>query len=477
VRDSASGAPWTLAAFGLALAFGAITSLFVLRIPVQLSDSFTEFMEMTSGSLAEIVTSEFQAGPYLRPFRRGLIKLVYDAADGRYQAAFRGFQAAQLLVLLVLVVGALRVRTQQGLMVVPLALALLLGGHTFAGAILEGLPVNHFLTILICCAAAINLARARPSVLTDVAAVMVLIVAMLTIESGLVVAAIYVAAHVVGWRGVSRAGLTAIVLCVAVYMGGRFLWLGGTTPGLDERSAGFGFRVLDTGELMARFGRNPLPFYAYNVVSAVSSVLFSEPRGGVWAFTYGVITLRPEPFRVITVIASVATTGLLVLFASARAGAWLRGRFESDADRWTVLCLTAIGANAVFAFAYEKDAILGPAGLCYALAVAAVAGEVVTGRARVPLPSRLVPILALVVATTWTTRLVGVHFSLQTRDLTVRNEWAYYPEWVERQGFAEPFTPEQAAIGDELRRHAIRGAGNVRLARNRLPFLLFDVTQ
>ena len=47
----------------------------------------------------------------------------------------------------------------------PLGLAIVVGIHTFAGAVLEGLPVNHFLTILICCAAAVNVAQAKRTLL------------------------------------------------------------------------------------------------------------------------------------------------------------------------------------------------------------------------------------------------------------------------------------------------------------------------
>jgi hypothetical protein len=470
---------WAAIALALTLAVATLTSVFLLRIPVQLSDSFTEFTSVDEGSLWEVVRNEFQGGPYLRPLRRGLIKLVYEASRGRYQAAFRGFQVAQLLVLLILVLRAVPVRTRTDAAVVPMTLALVLGGHTFAGAILEGLPVNHFLTILICCAAAFNLSRATPSVWVDVAAVGLLMFAMLTIESGLVVAAVFVAAYVTGYRGVSRRALLAVALTVAAYIVGRFAWLSGSTPGLGERSAGFGFRVLDTGELIARFGANPLPFYAYNVGSAVSSVLFSEPRGGVWGFIDGMLRLRPEPWRLVSVVASTSMTVLMLLFTFSRIGEWCRGIFQTEADRMMAVFIAVLGANAVFTFAYEKDAIMGPAGLFYALAATAVLREVVAGRgaAIIPLPRPILTLALVAVACGWTMRLVGVHYSLQVRELSVRNEWAYYQDWEDKQQFETPFTAQEIAIRDELRRDAIRGAGGVRLFQSRWPARLLDVTQ
>jgi hypothetical protein len=471
---------WAIRAYALTALVAAITGVFLVRIPIQLSDSFTEFLVVQKGSLWQVVASEFGGGPYLRPFRRGIIKIVYDLSFGHYQLAFRGFQVLQLFVLLLLVVRAMRVRTREGLAMVPLTLALVLGVHTMAGAILEGLPVNHFLTILICCAAAINLAQAPPSWRIDVAAVLLMVFSMLTIESGLVVAAVFVAAALAGYRGVSRAALAAVVLCVAVYMAGRFLWLPGTTPGLDERSAGFGFRVLSTAELVARFGDHPLPFYLYNLACAVSSVLLAEPRGGVWEMTRGLVSLHPEPWRVISVASTTSVTLLMAAWAWPRRHRLVRLQCRTDAERLFVVFVCVLPANAVFAYAYEKDAILGPAGLLFALAGAAVVAEIVgslVSVGKMALPGPAISLLLLVVACGWTVRFVGVHYSLQVRELSVRNEWAYYQDWADRQQFAEPFTPAENAIRDSLRRQAIRGASGVRQVPTRWPSRLFDITQ
>lgn len=468
---------WTAAALAFALTVATLTSVLLLRIPVQLSDSFTEFMVMQKGSLWQVVQDEFQGGPYLRPFRRGLIKVVHDLSGGQYQAAFRGFQAAQLILLLVLVVGALKVRTRTDAAVVPITLAVLLGGHTFAGAILEGLPINHFLTILVCCAAAMNLVRATPSLLVDASAIALMVFAMLTIESGLVLVVVFVSAYLVGYRGVSRMATASVVLCVLAYMTWRFAWLDGTTPGLDERSAGFGFRVLSTGELMARFGANPWPFRFYNVLSAVSSVLFSEPRGGVWEFVRGIVQGRPEPWRLITVVSSSAVTLLLAVSVWRRIGAWRRGVFATDTDRLLVMFLVVLAANALFAYAYEKDAILGPAGLFYALAASAVFRDLANDAGHWPLQRSVMTVVVVLVACGWTIRFLGIHYSLQMRELTVRNEWAYYEDWVEKQQFQTPFTARETAIQQALRRQAIRGASGIRQFASPWPRRLFDITQ
>src|SRR6185503_4802152 len=191
-----------------------------------------------------------------------------------------------------------------------LGIATVVGIHTFAGAVVEGLPVNHFLTILIGCAAAVNIAQAQRTLLTDIAAVALLVCAMLTIESGLLIWVIVIAAYAVGYRGISRSALIVMTVCVATYFLGRFVLIGGAAPGLNERSAGFGFSVLNPDELVRRFGGNPIPFYAYNLLSAISCVLFAEPRGGVWMFVRELLHGRPEPWQFVNVLTSVTTTVL-----------------------------------------------------------------------------------------------------------------------------------------------------------------------
>ena len=91
-----------------------------------------------------------------------------------------------------------------------------------------------------------------------------------------------------GATGVSRAGTWVQVALIGGYFALRFLVLDVGAPGLTERSSGFGFSVLDPDELLARFGGNPVLFYAYNVLSGLSSIFFAEPRSGVWAVTAAV---------------------------------------------------------------------------------------------------------------------------------------------------------------------------------------------
>ena len=444
---------------------------FLLAIPVQLSDSFTEFISVHGHSLATVIAAEFYNGTYFRPLRRALIKIVYDASGGHYQLAFRGFQALELLVLLLLAVRMLRVRSAAALMALPLGLAILVGIHTFAGAVREGLPINHFLTILVCCAAAVNLAQARRTPVTDVAAVALLVAAMLTIESGLLIWAIFAVAYCVGYRGISRSALIALTACVGMYFVGRFVLIGGAAPGLNERSAGFGFSVLSPDELVRRFGENPLPFYAYNFVCAISSVLFAEPRGGVWALVRELTSGRPEPWQAVNVVTSAATTLLIARVAVARLPRWRARQFD-DPDRFMILFLAVLPLNALFAGAYEKDVIMSPAGLFYAAAAYFVFRELLSG-AKLSVARALI----LLVAVGWSVRFVGIHDNLRARALSVQDEWAYYDDWARNQPNDIHLNAEEEAIRQHLYEDAVLRAPRVPQLSLGILDRMFDFTQ
>jgi len=252
---------------------------------------------------------------------------------------------------------------------------------------------------------------------------------------------------------------------------GRFVLIGGAAPGLNERSAGFGFSVLSPDELVRRFGDNPLPFYAYNFVCAISSVLFAEPRGGVWAFVRELTSGRPEPWQVVNVVTSAATTLLIARFAVARLPEWRARQFD-DADRFMILFLAVLPLNALFAGGYEKDVIMSPAGLFYAVAAYFVFREVLSGA-----KLSVAPALVLLVAAGWSVRFVGIHDSLRARALSVQDEWAYYDDWARNQPNDIHLSAEEEAIRQHLYEDAVLRAPRVPQLSLGVLDRMFDFTQ
>ena len=223
---------------------------------------------------------------YLRPLRIAQIKLLFDlratATIGWSIAAFTRFL---LVAAILLFTRALHVRTAADVGVAAFALVVLIGLNTFRGTVQEAFPINHFLEIALLCLVVLNLAQSRGGAWADIGAALTFAVAALTLESGLLVWLVAVAAWAVGWRGISMRGLVLMTAILIGYGYLRFVYLATGVPSLTERSSGYLFRMLEPQEIERRFGAQPLWFYAYNVLASMGSVLFSEPRSGVFAAT------------------------------------------------------------------------------------------------------------------------------------------------------------------------------------------------
>jgi hypothetical protein len=424
------------AAFWVAIAYAAVVVAglghFLLGLPVQLSDSFGNMLKLEA-TWRELMIAEFTQRGYLRPLLWAELKAVYDVSGGDYSAWFRGVHVAQVAGLVALYVCLVRPRTWRDAAVLPIGLAVLIGLHTFAGTVREAFPVNTFLTILLFCFAAAALSLARYRWWNDVLALLLFVVAALTVESGLLLVVIVVGAALLGARGVSRVGVGLVLAACAGYFALRFAVLDIGSPGLIERASGYGFGRYEPRELLELFGDNPLPFYAYNVATSFLSVLFSEPRAGVWRLVLG-LTTEPEVSMIVNAIASTLATALIVRYGWHRRRAWMARAFDRD-DRLVLLFIMVLAANAVVSYPYTKDVIMSPAGAFYALAAFVALRHWTASFPSSWSPARgtVTVVCCLVLAATWAIRDVGIHMVLRQGALIERNKWAYADQWFEDQ--------------------------------------------
>lgn len=407
-------------------------SYFLTRGPLQVSDSIGNLVKIQHASLFEIAASEFGGGPYLRPFLWVALKVVDMSANGHYRLAYKTVHALQVVATLLLAVRLFRVRSARDFAAAPAALAVIVGTHTFLGLVLEGYPINTFLTIVVCCLVALNLSESEGGWWIDAAACLTLIWAMFTVESGLLVWVCLVAAWLAGSRGVSSRGVAIATLCFMGYFLLRFGLLEGGSPGLDERSTGFGFRALDPEELRIRFGANPAWFYAYNVLSSVATVLFAEPRSGVWRFTEALIVSEngASPWMVLNVITSSMTTMLVLGYSVARVRRWARFQVHPS-ERTTIVFWGVILANAIISYPYTKDQIMSPAGIFFGLAAFAALRATLDIEVRLPRVAR--PVTAMLLAglvAGWCVRAVGVGYNIHWAAWRHRNDWFAIDEWI-----------------------------------------------
>ena len=459
----------------------------VLRIPLQVTDSLVPMLDaQKTPSVIGAFASGAGASGYFRPLRAAQIQALFEVSNGHYFLAYKGFQAAMVVVVFALFLLVLEVNSLHRLAALLFALTVLTGLHSFRGSVWEAYPVNHSLEIVAFCLLALLLARSNGGRWSDAAAALTFLAAVCTVESGLLVWVVIVAAWLTGARGISQRGVLVVTALLAGYLALRFAYLHTGVPALSERSSGFGLRQLDPAELQRRFGAWPYGFYAYNVVSSLLTVLFSEPRAGIWTIPAEFMRGRIAGGTIVNVVSSAVTTVVIAWFVSARwrpafAHALGRGRLELDRDdQLVIVSLAVIAANAVISYAYTKDEIMGPGGVFYALAAFVAVATLISSAmdmGRVP-PSAgamrggpAVSALALILAVTacgWVVRTAGLHYQMNLMTFYDRNEWVYVDDWLVEQKSA-PTTEAGKTLVRQLREDALeRAAVNPYLLSPRL---------
>jgi hypothetical protein len=440
-------------------------SLSLLRIPVQVTDSLLPLLDaQAQPTVGAIFVAHLSQRGYFRPLRLAQVKLLFDASGGEYFRTFRGFHVGLVLAVFAAftVVVAPRRRTDLG----PFAFGLLvlMGLPAFAWTVLEAYPINHFLEVTLACLLACALAQGRPRWWADAAACLLFAATALTLESGLLVWVVFVAAWAVGLRGVSGRGVVALTVLLGAYLIARLVVFDVGTPGLDERSSGFWLERLDPDELTRRFGAWPYAYYAYNVASSLLSVLASEPKDGVWWIPAAL--MRDGAVNrgtLVNVASSVLTSGFIAWWGLRTWKAWQGGAPGRDA-RIGVVALCLLGANAIFSYGYTKDVIMSAGAAFYAVLAVFAARELRAAATRDG--GRAAVVAAVLVATllvpVWMVRVARLHHEMHKIALIDRREWSEVDAWLVRQE-SVPDTAEGRALVQALRDDALRRTESQRL--------------
>jgi hypothetical protein len=426
------------------------------RVPIQVSDSLEPIVIAAKYESAQRLLHEsltFSPTTF-RPLRylQARALLAFTQTSGlTYHAVFRGLHVVLLLMLIALFVAAVRVRDWPDLVAFTIAFPALLGIHTFPSMLLEAFPVNHFAQVGVCAMAVFVLAQHQPRWFVPVLACALLALCLSVIESGAMVWVTVICCAAAGLRGINRTTVVATTVVFGGYLLLRHM-LGISSPGIGGHGSGFGDRFYSPEELAQRFGAHPLGFMIYNVTGGLASLLFAEPRQGVYALLAGWREGELHPVVLINVISSSATTALLIWYAAARLprswSAW------SDADRTFVAACAAFVVNAAFNAVYIKDEIMSPAGLFYAIATFVAVRAVIASLPRRTLAAASLATCVLVtVAALWTFRAAGVHYQLRYHAFTTRNDWVEvlrpdkHDDW--------PEDPNELAVTRRLRAEAI----------------------
>jgi hypothetical protein len=284
----------------------------------------------------------------------------------------------------------------------------------------EATPVNIYLPIVVCVLLAILLSRSPHTWWVDAAAALAVIVACLTLESGVLVWVALVAGRIVGRRGVSDGALIGITVLMVVYLVVRLTML----PLDTQNASGYLTGRLEPEQIRARFGAGLSIFNVYTVLVSISSVLFSEPRDGTFVAWRAWQAGDIPPRMWINIVSAAITTVLIGITAWRLRSATVASEPYRDDIRADFFIFAALlTASAVVSFAYAKDVVMSTAGAAYALvAFWAVRDHLIRVR-RIRAAVALAAVL-LIASSLWAVRVVGMHHALRTQAFAFHNDWA-----------------------------------------------------
>jgi hypothetical protein len=441
LHHQADGTTWPRAGYISALLLTAAIGYFLLHLPIDISENILAITSVQDTTLGTLMTR----GGVIRPGGWILFKTVLDGSFGHPFEGFRLLNTLSLAGIFLFGVHVLRVRTAQEWGVALLTLMVMVGIHPFHDSVRET-AVNHHIIVPCLLLAAVSVAMAAHRWWSDGLAVLILLAALLLVEAGVLVWVAIAAAWLTGLRGITTRGVAIGTALLATYLILHFLVLDLGAPAFGARSTGFGFHVMEPPEIRARFGDNPLPLYAYNVVAAGLSVLVSEPRAGVFSL---IDQLRHGSLlagSVLNVLTSLLTTGILIWFVTQRWASWRRREFTRG-DRLFLIGAAVCGANAAISFSQLKDVVLTTGALLYALAVFPALAHLLDRLERPPLTRGRAAVacaLLLAVSIGWTMRAALFFVDIRMAAYRSQSDWVMVEEWIASQE-QTPLTEAQRA--------------------------------
>ncbi|HEU5197958.1 MAG TPA: hypothetical protein VFW70_24680 [Methylomirabilota bacterium] len=339
-----------------------VLALILWRTPYPISEGIAIVEDVSSTSDLQFLQP---ARYYYRPLFFASVFAAWHGSDtpATFVAAERLMMIAPIAVLVTLLLIRLRPRTAVDATAAVFASAVLMGSGAFFDN--TEIPLTFTIVGMPVLLGAWMLAERAKGPAPTVLFLALAVVAIGFKEQGLVILPIVIAAWWLGAPGVSRATAVWTAAFGLVYLAFRFATKGPWAP--FEQDIGFGFSVLSATEAGARFGRWPLPAYAYNSVSTISNLLFAEPTSGVFSITRAIVNREAMPWQYLHLVSSAALTGLI--------GWWgARSVARARVDGWTAesrtaaLLVVALAASGALAFNYSRDRLGGMALVPYAVA-------------------------------------------------------------------------------------------------------------
>jgi hypothetical protein len=434
---AAGGVPWIPISWALAyvVAFGLV----FFTVSWSYVDVYSGVREAASWGWGQYIRFVLGHDVEYRPLYYLAVKAAYELVGLRlwvYQLLVLIHFAAVLGLLIWLLRPTMRTRS----LAACVAISCVAGLHT--SRILFGFwPLGLHSTGLVLLLLAIALAFDPRVRAVDWLFFPLSLSALLLLESGLLLVPLLAALWWTKAPGVGARGVAAAIAAVLAYVAIRLVFGPLSSPPSVYTGSGVGFSLYTAEELSDIFEHAPWLFWLYNTSATFFSVVFSEPRAGLYRFVESLLRGGAAPWQWLHIVTSLATTTMIAVVLAAHR-AW------SDRDRWLltaglVLIVFGSGLGAL----YTRDRIGLFAGVGYAillyLALAALLDRVPASGWR-----RAVAVCGVsALAAAWVVRGVETYFQL--RDTA----WDYHLEWTERfadlGGAAQPPSDFLTALRSE----------------------------
>jgi hypothetical protein len=242
-------------------------------------------------------------------------------------------------------------------------------------------------------------------------------------EQGLALVPLVIAAWWMRAPGTGRVTAGALAVFAVGYVLFRLAQHGKSWPPF-EQDVGFLFGGFSSGEAAERFGAFPLWIYLYSSASTVANVLFSEPTDGRFRVVLAFLEGRMQPWQVLYVISSTATTALIVWWGvGAALKAWTDRRWSTDI-RLFVALIVVLAASGALSFDYSRERLGGMVVPFYAMAAFFAIRQAAERVARMSWSRTAIAAVALsLLAALWQCRAVyAIEFTRQ-RTVNSHREW------------------------------------------------------
>jgi hypothetical protein len=427
---------------GWAVLVVAILGVAMFDVSWPFVDLYNLLYRASAASWHETIANAFASSVEYRPLLFIGVKLAHQLAGVRlwvYQLLVI-LQFAALLVCLLLL---FKPDTRSRAVAACVGLACATGLHS-SRVMFMLLPINAHSLGAVLLLGAMLLALAPRSWTREIAFFPLIVVALLLLESGILIVAVIVTLWAVGAPGASRRAVVATVLGAAVYLAVR-LGAGEQSAVSTYTETGLGFSDVSAARLDEIFRQAPWLLWLYNVTASLLTVVASEPRAGKFHLIEFILHGRVPGWMYIHVLSSLVTTGV-VLYALATS------RIVQARDRQLAAAgATILVAGSALGFLYTRDRIALSAGIGYALLVYVALAVLLDGEprdaSRTLMRRALVAAAVPIIAAGWFIRTGEAYFQL--RDAAWENRLEWTARYEELGGYSRPQTDLLALLRNE----------------------------